>query len=192
VRLDVGVLVLMGGVGGGDRCFEVRLAGGCGAPPDVAGKAGAVATGEADDETAVNSAYSTGQDPTVYVQAHLDALEANDHVCVTSAVRRQTVADNDAWRARVARMYLTFAPSGGNLDGGGFNTGTVYIAVIRSSDSTVLWQTWISTSAGADFSVATPFPDCDATTPTSTPIYIVSYDYTAGIWRSHGPDEVCS
>jgi hypothetical protein len=164
---------------------------GSGCQPDYTWR-GAVATGEADLEAAVSFAYATGQDPTVYVPAHFDALAANDHVCVTSAVRSQTIADNNAWNTRVLRMSVDLSPYEApvTLQGLGFNTGTAYIAVVRSSDNTVLWQTWISTSAGANFNVTTPFASCTKDVA-STPVYLTAYDYTAGVWRTGPTREVC-
>jgi hypothetical protein len=156
---------------------------------------GAMATGEADYEAAVAYAYATGQDPTSYVQAHFDALAANDHVCVTSAVRSQTAVDNNinTWSARVLLMRMSLSPYNApvTLQGRGFNTGTAYVAVTRNSDNAVLWQTWISTTAGAGFSVGTPFNTCTQGSP-STPVHMVAYDYTAGVWRTEPTtSEVC-
>jgi hypothetical protein len=114
----------------------------------------------------------------------MDALAANDHVCVTSEVQSQTARDNRAWDERVLTMRVYVSPYDPTaLYGGGFNAGTAYVAVVRSSDNTVLWQTWISTSAWQSFSVATPFTTCTGNA-TSTRVYMVAYDYTAGVWRT--------
>ena len=149
---------------------------------------------QADNAAAVSFAYATGQDPTVYVQAHMNALAANDHVCVTPTVRSQTATDNNinTWSPRVLTMSVYLSPYTApvTLQGRGFNTGTAYVAVVRSSDNTVLWQTWISTGAGANFSVATPFTTCTQDTP-SAPAYLTAYDYTAGVWRTAPGSEVC-
>jgi hypothetical protein len=174
-----------------DNAAAAQRRWGTGCQPDYTWR-GAIATGEADLEAAVSFAYATGQDPTVYVQAHFDALAANDRVCVTSAVRSQTVADNNAWNTRVLRMSVDLSPYTApvTLQGRGFNAGTAYVAVVRSSDNTVLWQTWISTSAGADFTVTAPFDTCAPYAP-STPVYLTAYDYTAGVWRTGPTREVC-
>jgi hypothetical protein len=91
-------------------------------------------------------------------------VPAKDRVCVTSTVRSQTASDNGAsvWSARVLLMDVYLSPYNApvTLQGRGFNTGTAYVAVVRSSDNTVLWQTAVSTSAGANLSVNTPFDSC--------------------------------
>lgn len=145
---------------------------------------GAAATGEADYEAAVSSAYAAGQDLTTYVQAHMDALAANDHVCVTSEVRSQTASDNLAWDRRVLTMRLNLSPYNATvLHGAGFNAGTAYVEVVRRSDNAVLWQTWISTNEWQSFRVDTPFNTCTEN-DTPTRVYLRAYDYTAGVWRT--------
>ena len=159
----------------------------------------AMATGEADYETAVANAYASGQDPTVVVQAHLDASAVGDHVCVTPDVRAQTAADNDinTWRSRVLLMTGSLIPytSPAVLQGSGFNTGTVYLEIVRHSDGSVLWQADVAASPadrpsfateGSGFAVTIPFNECSSSPDGAvTNADLVAYDYTAGAWRVH-------
>jgi hypothetical protein len=157
---------------------------------------GAAASGEADYEDSVAYAHANGLDPTVYLPAHMNALSTQDRVCVTWGVRSQTAADNAistfTGRVLVMRMTLNYSSDPVTVEAHGFNAGWGYVAVVRSSDNAVLWASNVATPAGDTFTATTSLHGCNPG-QVPTPVYLVGYDYTSGVWNSDTvtKNEVC-
>jgi hypothetical protein len=121
-------------------------------------------------------------------------LSANvpDHVCVTPGIRAQVAYENTTQVAVSRMLFMSFGwvgnPDPFVFNGDGYNAGWVWVGIYRSADNSLVWGTWVIATLGGysafpnvnGFVVQTPVRNC--TYHAANNAYLITYDYTAGVW----------